>query len=106
MYNEIIEFIPIIPKGVVFVNYIVESSARIPVWTYGVSDGTTSTFGKIYVVPEDWLHRIVKQFGYTDIPDFQSAYTWDESKEILSIAEREGVVFEECDLSLCNKATY
>lgn len=73
--------------------------SKIPIWTYGDSDSSE----KMYFVPNDWLFKIVKQLGYKDIQDFQSSYTWDESKEIHSKAEFEGVVLEECDITRFNK---
>ncbi|MCY8497783.1 hypothetical protein P8917_10040 [Bacillus atrophaeus] len=89
-------------------NHILDYSVRVQVWTYGVADGleSNSSYGKIFLVPEDWLEKVVKQFGYEDISDFQSAYIWDESKDILSIAERDGVVFEEHDLSLYENSKF
>ncbi|MEC0434405.1 hypothetical protein P8832_09555 [Bacillus subtilis] len=85
----------------------IDYSARVQIWTYGVLDGEHDTsYGRIFVVPESWLEKVLKKFDYEDISDFQTAYIWDESLEILSIAEREGVVIEECDLSLQQNSNY
>lgn len=77
------------------------SHSKIALWTYGDCDSSE----KMFFVPKDWLYKTVKQLGYKDIEDFQSSYIWDDSKEILTMAESEGVVLEKCEIIHFNKTT-
>ncbi|MEK5368042.1 hypothetical protein NSS76_19575 [Bacillus sp. FSL R5-0654] len=77
------------------------SHSKIALWTYGDCDLSE----KMYFVPQSWLCKIVKQLGYKDTEDFQSSYIWDDSKEILSMAESDGVVLEKCEIIHFNNKT-
>lgn len=74
----------------------------ILLWTHGPYDDVAEDGeqGICFKVKKSWLAHMLPQYGYTDLLDFLRNYSWDETEEILFMAEGENeVLYKKCSFS-------
>ncbi|PFP29386.1 hypothetical protein COJ96_10810 [Bacillus sp. AFS073361] len=59
-------------------------------------DNTDGKFDKLgscwFIVPTDWLEKLVKKEGWNDLEDFYDNYTYDHSDGYMELAIEEGIL--------------